>query len=348
MVLPVKEEGRYGQRLFLVGNGIDLMHGMATGWTDFQEWWLNGITAPQSDFVKALKDPGYCGEDVFARAKRLLRQGRISVEDGQIAVMYRSNSPDQINEALFIDLCDIAVTFNDCHGHDGWDPCWSDFESLLKYLCLANPDEWNDDDDQDRDWGVAGLFADLSEMTLNVLALENRIRSWIGTVRPAKFRYDGVRHALDHADRIVSFNYTDTIETLYDRTVFHIHGRLNSEDELIVGCEPPDEDSDAAGDQAVYGIRNWDFRNFLKKPSQTKELEDELSDAVLTDVMTLGFSFGVVDQPLVERIVQHTNRYSTWLSYVHRDGEAGHIARFLCELGYEGRLSFDNSSTLTV
>lgn len=322
--------------LLVLGNGFDLMHGMNTRWIDFQEWWLDCISSPQSMFVKKLKEAksgNFKLSDCFGE---LLYQ-----EDTDTDYLYFSNEEASIEEALFIDLCKCA------YNHDNsMAGVWRDFESCLKDLMLPDIYSFLYSEEEDAEWKCAAYEEDQSLIIQEVLLLGERLRQWLLTVEPASRYYDKVRDLLASSELIISFNYTETVESLYHFNVEHLHGALSAQDNLITGCEPLKEDPFDSISWS-YELNNEDFRASLVKPLQIKKLDSILSDLCLERVTTLGFGFGDVDFSYVKQIVDHTGENTVWTAYIHEPHEAENVVSTLEKAGYAREPLFENTETLT-
>ncbi|MBI9000916.1 bacteriophage abortive infection AbiH family protein [Corynebacterium sp. CCM 9185] len=325
--------------LMLVGNGFDLMHDMKTSWRDFQEWWLWRIGSPQSNLVKFLQLAAPFDIDIFTLGAFFLDQVHSDIKTENL---YLNNSEDEIEEAIFVDLCAAAAESNNLsvNGYDSL--LWSDFESLLK--CLNLPSVGSSDDG---DWKRAAMEEGSSEIIRNSLGLSGKLSEWLSTKAMPPYPFTGVSHVIANVDLLVSFNYTDTIEHLYGREVLHIHGRLNSKkDELIVGSGPHSNNSYGLSSSLSYDVNNDEYHDYIEKFTQEKKLEDRLSSVRLKEITTLGFSFGDADHIYVKTLVGHTTENSLWTVYFHSESDITTAQQALHKAGYTGRLVFESSKAL--
>lgn len=128
---------------------------------------------------------------------------------------------------------------------------WSMFEEILANIDLETIGEeiveWPDymsDYEHDRDsviWKVEDYTAKLLEVReealINMIKIaEDKIET-LSTIFCPNF-FDS------NVDEIISFNYTSTIESLFDysKPVFHIHGYYKNKDDLILGFGKESED----------------------------------------------------------------------------------------------------------
>jgi len=95
---------------------------------------------------------------------------------------------------------------------------------------------------------------------------------------------------------IISFNYTRTIELLFDlpSTVMHIHGSLK--DEIIMGVDKPDQimKENMRSDLDITEAMVKPVRNSVVNPNIVTSCEDVLSQASVVSIF--GSSLGATDQ----------------------------------------------------
>jgi len=136
-------------------------------------------------------------------------------------------------------LCEIDDNFG--RTDELW---WTKFEESLAsvetlrvayeeaFECYPN---FGSDDFHDRDWYDAELSV---ENRLNIVYFDivSAFRKWINQL-PLGNPMKKIR--IEKSDSIfLSFNYTDTLESLYEvpsSNILYIHGKANSDDELILG-----------------------------------------------------------------------------------------------------------------
>lgn len=148
-----------------------------------------------------------------------------------------------------IDLYDSFETAKDAYMNYGVE--WSDFEKEIAEISLqtiaddivSGPD-YLSDHEYDRENVILRVRSFADELAYaKQLALSKMIES-AETYLVEKYGNTPYKFAsfFDSAnDSIVSFNYTSTIETLFDysREVLHIHGYYKQNDELILGYDVP-------------------------------------------------------------------------------------------------------------
>lgn len=251
-------------RLFLIGNGLDLAHGLPT------------------KFNPHFKD--------IALNKEI---------DGRFWDIYQTEEAD----------------------------IWSDFESLLAkpdfnelgQIFDAHTPDYLSDHEYDRDSIItqANLSGKLNEALLVFAAKAERELS---SAKPlGKYR-----NLFTKNDLYVNFNYTHTLEKLYEITndrVLHIHGEAGGSNKLLLGYDTADFNAGSISEDVT---KHGQYRNVLTKeyiegiediyirkayeslygnisswgkPLQTDMLSLFVGDAAIDEIVVIGFSFGKVDAP---------------------------------------------------
>ena len=195
-----------------------------------------------------------------------------------------------------------------------------DMSEYIDNIAFENEPDYGSDDFRDRDYH-AGEFQAESDIGKLVADIKNTFTDWVGSL-PAP--NSGKKINLDKDDAFfISFNYTDTLQTLYNvkpKNIFFIHGNVGFGTELILGHNRPYDEIDA------------DLTPEIPTPpddlsdEELAEWYDEMADAgedyihqsvrgeVLKDVETIhiyGLSFSPVDVPYLDEIVSEVNTPTT-------------------------------------
>lgn len=119
--------------------------------------------------------------------------------------------------------------------------------------------------------------------------------------------------------KILSFNYTMTIEKLYNKSVFHVHGK--GKEKLIMGHANP-EGGDIQGTDFGINLINQKyvrkyFRRTCKNPQKIIEQHaDFFSKENLTSirkVYILGHSLNYIDMPYIETLLKLVRDAVKWV-----------------------------------
>ncbi|MCG7425879.1 AbiH family protein [Kocuria rhizophila] len=354
-----------GNSLLIVGNGLDILHGMNTRWSDFQEWWGNRLNFSHSQY-EAVGGPGV-PEKNFLDDPNSPRSPWLNV----IECLYRENSEKSLERALYLHL-NYLVTLKPGQnpkeqakkneGEGGGASfkeekiTWSDFESMLEDLHL--PEGVPDPDDAE-DFEYASLVENLAEQIEEVFHLSSRLEEWLKSSALAPQFNSKIEKIIGCNGYIVNFNYTPTVEHLYGAQSFHIHGSIDAGDsheaqhgdsvrELIVGFSSLDLEhgSHCNVGSATWEMLNNSYRDIFRKKLRVTELQEYLDGVELREITSVGFSYGPSDFQYVEEIVKRTSRESEWLIYYYSESDKCRARKSLAEAGYKGHSSFMDSKSL--
>lgn len=231
-------------KLYVFGNGFDLCHGFNTKYSDFRDWLKNKIK----------KQP-----------KRIYGVPDYST-NYRHAESYSKN--DFIN--YFFPLIDDACKKISCED-------WSDFEKALGEIewsnILVDADYIYDEEGELDPFNAGNNIEDMANNIFGSCHILNQLfEEWISEVEEHidKSHLKSEFKNLDNGAIYLSFNYTSTLESIYDiKKVNHIHGYIKDFDELIVGHGKDDFDdsyfrrNDLAMNAETY-IRNT-FEHFRKQ-----------------------------------------------------------------------------------
>lgn len=246
-------------RLFIIGNGFDLFHGIPSSYCDFEE------------YLQDRHDTG----DFLEKIERFIESSNLW-SDFERAL-------GELDDESVRDYCSDQLVD---YGSDKWrDSCNHDYqfeiESVLDFA-TSIPDFLNT-------W--------ISELDTNI---DRKLSKKI----------------LTKEDLYITFNYTDTLENVYnipDNNINHIHGQANTySGSLIVGHGNTaalntksiyDEDDDfrlLEGDELISGYWKATFKNVHKIIKKNSDLWSKLSN--ITEIYVLGHSLSEVDMPYFEHI----------------------------------------------
>lgn len=199
---------------------------------------------------------------------------------------------------------------------------WSEYENSLADIDLDEIEAQNigfpdylSDHESDRDGVIYNMQMYVDSIKVAVQAaladMVDDANEAVEAIASAK----GFPCILPNASAVLSFNYTSTLERLFqlpDKTpVLHIHGSREDGDYLIFGYGQakgnyqqklvPDENGDFYVDKQREVI--YEFYRNLGKKHQIIALDRFLSHCHgITEVVVLGHSMGFVDAPYMERI----------------------------------------------
>lgn len=222
--------------------------------------------------------------------------------------------------------------------HEG-DDFWNHFEERLadfdaetlienpeQFIVSYGADDWSDAYHHDYAYEVDKVVRGVSEELLKAFT------QWVRQIEIPHHLDAVLRARVDPRCRFISFNYTDTLQRLYevpDSHVWHIHGSARRNDRLILGHAwnkkgkekwvakyDPDHD-DPRQLEGANIIDRYFTETF--KPTNTIIAENAGKFASLHDVTAvhvLGHSLAVVDLPYLEKVAQSISPAAEWrISY---------------------------------
>jgi hypothetical protein len=137
----------------------------------------------------------------------------------------------------------------------------------------------------------------------------------------------------------LTFNYTDTLETIYGippQNIAHIHGSRQLKDEYIIGHNNTRNPSDAWDDesldfecQAKENIISWMnelVKNYRDNIRKHQDFFNRLID--VKQIITYGHSMSEIDWPYFEEIINKTGRDIPWRISCFSETDIGNANRF--------------------
>lgn len=147
----------------------------------------------------------------------------------------------------------------------------------------------------------------------------------------------------------VTFNYTETLEIVYKiprKSILYIHGRANSEDELLFGHNKSSIQIEYEIEQKHLGSGNTAVNDFsLWIGSLNKNVDYNLykvspSFDILTDIEQIniyGYSFNMIDSVYMEDLFERTyNNHPHWNISYYSDEDFAKISNFVQSHGMSG------------
>jgi hypothetical protein len=281
-------------KLFIIGNGFDLAHGLPTTYAHFKAY-LRSSYSYNYEEVPELSETSSAIHN--------------AVENGFSA----SKECAQIIDYIISEACDKEN--------------WSDFEKALgclPYQMIEEEIETQYDKDGDTNlFNTRNNYEDAYSDFTSVLKnnIPNLFSDWVKKiVVPLEIfaisnldTYFKFSEMISDEDIFLTTNYTDTLEKIYGinrKNVTHIHGDVSSP---IVG-----HGNNKYEKGRVYHVDEYinSAKFSLRKPTkkivkQYKAFFENLS--TIDTIYSYGFSFGEVDLPYIKEIVQNIDTSKiTW------------------------------------
>ncbi|MDL4840350.1 bacteriophage abortive infection AbiH family protein [Aquibacillus rhizosphaerae] len=303
--------------LFVIGNGFDLDHRLETSYNHFRDYLIS--IYPEIKF-----------DEFTMPNERDLPDGGIEYDDIEVLSMlfYLINVAEQNEEK------------------------WSNIEKSLGELDFSEAFDWYDDIlDKDGDidmWKTSYRNEDLvSHLVIPALRIQEFFSEWVNSINliTATPKRDFIK-LLNDGDQYLTFNYTETLEMVYDihpENICHVHGK--QEEEIFFG-HGNKEDYYESYMQSNIGSENGlsSIDRQLRKETE-KALKykfyffENLADADITNIYSYGFSFNEVDAIYLEEIckrintvnvIWHFNDFDIWnvdqyKTYLKKCGFKGHF-----------------------
>ncbi|ADU28501.1 bacteriophage abortive infection AbiH family protein [Evansella cellulosilytica] len=301
--------------LFVIGNGFDLDHGLETSYNHFREYLL-------------LNYPEIKMDELIVPDEIHLPDGGIEYDDAEVLSMlfYLINTAEQNEEK------------------------WSDIETALGYLDFSEAFDWFDDIlDKDGDidmWKTVYRNEDLSsQLVIPTTKIQNFFWEWVNSIslHSASPKSDFIK-LLKDKEQFLSFNYTETLEIVYNispENICHIHGKQT--EEIYFGHGSKEDYYERYMQSHIGsqdGLSNIDEQ--LRKKTE-KALEENLDffeslrDANITNIYSYGFSFNEVDAIYFVEICKRINtKKVTWSFNDYDKANIEKYMEFLRSCGFKG------------
>lgn len=299
-------------KLIIIGNGFDLAHKIPTSYNDFRKYLIE-------------KYP-----DAYKNKGRII----------DIAEIYDM-------KLIAAELLLYAI--DHVNGED-----WSNFESSLSIINFEDKfprHEHRENPDEDK--STAGEYlmyiCTLSEIFEECVRLWSVLLSdWIKDIERAIENYyydpiDSICWLLNGDIKIMSFNYTKTVQILYGKSgVKHIHNRVGQE--LIFGHS----DINATYQENCYNslcsnsldaMLKMLYKNTKKQFAKYSGFFRKI-DTGINEIYSYGFSYGISDMPYIKFIIDNISENAIWNFTKYDSLNKEFIRRIkikLRKLGYKGK-----------
>ncbi|PTI84479.1 hypothetical protein BU077_06495 [Staphylococcus warneri] len=281
-------------KLFIIGNGFDISHQLMTSYADFRDFLINEYN------ISAIN----CEEIVGTSPEPIeLPDGGIEYDEKEMVKFL----------VCLIDKTDYSKENN-----------WSELEQDLAYLDYENlfPDreDYLDKDGDINYWHIARINEDTSaNLIIPTTYIKDLFSDWVQSIyiNGAKPKKE-VKELINNSSLFLSFNYTKTLEYVYqikNEDICYIHG--NQCEEIQFGH------GDKIGRHDEHSQRNIGSENNLETIDKLllKDTEDILQNHIdffnslnnIEEVYSYGFSYGEVDDIYIKTIIKNLNTEKvTW------------------------------------
>lgn len=274
-------------KLFIIGNGFDLAHGMKTKFSHFRDYLIKGY-------------PNVC--------------------DGPLCLPECYTSPD----GQYLPKKDVAVRIlfkllEDLDFNSGGeDEIWANFEEALGKFDYAELFDFFDYDEE-HPFHHGYNCEDLAEdLRVTVLQVYNLFSEWVNEIdyKHSKSVYS---YLINKDDLFLSFNYTHTLEEIYkipDNRICHIHGQKGKE--IIIGHNEEIRQFEELRYAGLSGSIMFKLNEALRKNVEKhylthKNFFNKIKTEDITDIYSVGFSFSNADMFYIQQLCEILNmQYIKW------------------------------------
>lgn len=273
--------------VFIIGNGFDLAHNIDSSYESFRKYLKKQYpNTNEDDFVLPDRIIDRNGEDVFC-------------DEEAVSFLLRIISKAEGEQ-------------------------WNDVETSLGLLdfseCFDDIFYERDEDGDIDSWKQVYTNEDIaSNILLPTLNVTKYFSDWVYTIHiggAVEAKKDFMQLLDKENDLFLSFNYTDTLERIYNvKNVVHIHGKQG--EKILFGHGNTEDYYESNMDQYI-GAENIldEIQNRLKKDTSSALRQHQyFFDAINEEcdkVYTYGFSFSEVDQIYIKKICEKLSDHAVW------------------------------------
>jgi len=231
---------------------------------------------------------------------------------------------------------------------------WADFEEALGEFCpLFEAHHLTDLEVTDSDGDVDFIKTernkeDVCSDLYTATQLGKYFAEWISTCDASVVQKPKFANLLDLVrDCFLSFNYTETLETVYHaKNVCHIHGKKGGD--LIVGHGESERtlnrDDDTGYVDATAEALSDIHEKLRKNTSQILKVNRGFFEKLpnIENVYSYGFSYSDVDMVYITEICKKTSKYSTWHFNDYDSARHPEYCDKILKCGFKGKFSSFN------
>lgn len=288
-------------KLFIIGNGFDLAHGLKTKYEDFIEWYLKSLS----------KRPERIVDDGIIRTSHGINLFFNSIEDSLSEIITNKSRYElEFSNPYFIPLIKNAKNKN-------WVDIEQQYFEILKSLYRNFERTVNYNEFIQKISSLNKIFdlikenfiEYISQLNKNIQIIEDINSNLYSTLEPSILSPSVPKSIL-----FLDFNYTSTISIypkhfskLYDYKNISIHGNITNNDDIIFGYgdedDPLYEKLERLNDNEVLN----NFKSFWYMKNNNYQILSNFIDSFDFDVYIMGHSCGVSDRVLLSSIFSHQN-----------------------------------------
>ncbi len=310
------------KKLFIIGNGFDLAHRIPSKYEDFRLYLISLLN----------KESGrdYSNYD-------------FTVNDGIITGDYIKCLENDI----------LTIMFFLSNAENGTE--WKNIEDSVGRLNYDDfswlyVDESEDEKEQRANYINEGIFLPYRDV---LASIPDFFSKWIKQINInedyRKYVSSELSSLFDDKTKCICFNYTDTLEYLYNikrEKICYIHGKAKANSKLYFGHGNSVDYQDYLVDKDINWLSTaegeWMVDYALRKPVENILNENSLFFESIKDVdevYSFGFSYGSVDKPYIKKIIDKISINAKWMiNKFPSDKEKQDYKNIIRECGYKGKV----------
>lgn len=213
------------------------------------------------------------------------------------------------------------------------------YEDVYCYLTTYGSDEWCDSAHHDFQY-------EIDKMTEYWPGLKDNLIGWIQNIKYTN-KDVRLRKLISESTRFLSFNYTNTLEVLYDvpkSKITYIHGDASKSDELVLGHRSDDwypewDRTNPEEDIRLLEASEIMDRHFENTKKRIEEIIEGHKDFFETsceydEIYVLGLSYNDTDRMYLQKIAEHNDK-AEWYFNWHSIEDKGRIDHYALSLGIQ-------------
>lgn len=321
-------------KLFIIGNGFDLMHKIPSRYEDFRQYLVT--------MLEKMEGKSYRQYDF--------------TNDSIITSNYIESPTNEILTILyFLSVAESNLTDNknsktsyDSNGQIMWKNIENsvgklDYSAFINlYFCESE----NDEEFRNNDINM-GIISPYKEVLGKI---HDYFKEWVNQISITNISKNQViEKYFDGNSLFLCFNYTNTLEKIYNinkKNICYIHGKAKDNNKIFFGHgnNRTYEDYVASNNNLNYLSAcdaYLDINDVLCKPVQDiieNNLEFFTGLHNINTIYSYGFSYGSVDKPYIKKIcscIKTSNSKWSINSYPSEE-EKNEYKKFIKECGYDG------------
>lgn len=295
-------------KLLIIGNGFDLAHNIPSKYEHFKQYLISLL-----ENITGKNYKNYC----FSDNSIITSDYHDTPENEILTIMYfLSNAEYQLAWSK-TKTCKLFT-----------DIIWKEIEKSVGEL---NYDDFSwlyiDESDDDKEYRANSINEDIFSPYIDVLCkIPKYFTMWINQINVSdakNYKIKDLDSIIDNNLKILCFNYTDTLETVYNisgKNICYIHGKVKESDDIFFGHGNKltyDDFINSIKDPNSFSVAEGyaTINESLRKPveyiiKRNNKFFEGLSN--IDSVFSYGFSYGEVDEPYIIKITESVSDKLKW------------------------------------